>query len=152
VASSEDQEPRAFGESLRSRPLTPATAAGRAPAQGLTSSQRLGQQGLGARRWRPGVDEAEAPGGEVIEIIRDRESGHQRQLLEDAHNASRVGGGRRGEADIASGKAHAAASGCTTPAMILISVDLPAPFSPSTAWISRAPQAKSTPSRARTPP
>ncbi len=26
-------------------------------------------------------------------------------------------------------------SGCTTPAMILIRVDLPAPFSPSTAWM-----------------
>ncbi len=43
-------------------------------------------------------------------------------------------------------------SGCTTPAMILISVLLPAPFSPSTAWIDPARVARSTPSSARTPP
>ena len=43
-------------------------------------------------------------------------------------------------------------SGCTTPAMILISVDLPAPFSPSTAWIELRRQAKSTLDSARTPP
>jgi hypothetical protein len=36
------------------------------------------------------------------------------------------------------------ASGWTTPAMILISIDLPAPFSPSTAWILPRSQAKST--------
>ena len=42
-------------------------------------------------------------------------------------------------------------SGARTPAMILISVDLPAPFSPRTAWIVPRRQAKSTPSRARTP-
>ena len=35
-------------------------------------------------------------------------------------------------------------SGCTTPAMIFMSVDLPAPFSPSTAWIEPRLQAKST--------
>ena len=44
------------------------------------------------------------------------------------------------------------ASGWTTPAMILISVDLPAPFSPSTAWMRAGSQAKSTSSSARTPP
>ncbi len=43
-------------------------------------------------------------------------------------------------------------SGCTTPETILISVDLPAPFSPRMAWIEPWRQAKSTPSRARTPP
>ena len=36
------------------------------------------------------------------------------------------------------------ADGWTTPAMILISVLLPAPFSPSTAWIRPRSQAKST--------
>ena len=43
-------------------------------------------------------------------------------------------------------------SGWTTPDMILISVDLPAPFSPSTAWIDPSAQEKSTPSSAVTPP
>ena len=43
-------------------------------------------------------------------------------------------------------------SGATTPEMILMSVDLPAPFSPSTAWIDRALVAKSTFDIAATPP
>ena len=42
-------------------------------------------------------------------------------------------------------------SGWTTPAMILISVDLPAPFSPRTAWIGAAPagEVDVAPARAR---
>ena len=44
------------------------------------------------------------------------------------------------------------ASGLSTPAMILISVLLPAPFSPSTAWIEPARPEKSTSLRAWTPP
>ena len=72
----------------------------------------LGQQGLGAAALRPGIDEAEAPRRRSDrDIVRDREVGHQRQLLEDAHDAGRVGGGWRGEADIVSGKAHAAGIG-----------------------------------------
>ena len=43
-------------------------------------------------------------------------------------------------------------SGRTTPAIVLISVDLPAPFSPSTAWIEPSSQAKSTSSSAVVPP
>src|ERR1700759_5378345 len=42
-------------------------------------------------------------------------------------------------------------SGCT-PAMIFISVLLPAPFSPTRPWISPARSAKSTPRSASTPP
>src|SRR5258708_9327690 len=42
-------------------------------------------------------------------------------------------------------------SGCT-PAMIFISVLLPAPFSPTRPWISPADSAKSTPRSASTPP
>src|SRR5262249_1315794 len=44
------------------------------------------------------------------------------------------------------------ASGRTTPDSTLISVDLPAPFSPSTAWIRPRAQARRAPSSARTPP
>ena len=44
------------------------------------------------------------------------------------------------------------ASGRTTPPSTLISVDFPAPFSPSRAWISPARSVKSTPSSAATPP
>ena len=43
-------------------------------------------------------------------------------------------------------------SGATTPAMILISVDLPAPFSPSTAWMRPASITSSASCSARTPP
>ena len=44
------------------------------------------------------------------------------------------------------------ASRWTTPAMILMRVDLPAPFSPSNAWMRPRLQAKSTPLSAWTPP
>src|SRR5438876_11795922 len=43
------------------------------------------------------------------------------------------------------------ASGVSAPVMILISVDLPAPFSPTSAWTSPAASAKETPFSARTP-
>ena len=45
-----------------------------------------------------------------------------------------------------------ALSGCTTPARILIRVDLPAPFSPISAWISPGAMLRSTPLSAGTPP
>ena len=44
------------------------------------------------------------------------------------------------------------ASGWTTPATTLMRVDLPAPFSPSTAWIDDAFAVKSTCDSAATPP
>ncbi len=43
-------------------------------------------------------------------------------------------------------------SGWTTPAMTLIKVDFPAPFSPRTAWIRPRKQARCASSSARTPP
>ena len=43
-------------------------------------------------------------------------------------------------------------SGATTPAMILMSVDLPAPFSPRMAWMRPALTVSSAFSSARTPP
>ena len=45
-----------------------------------------------------------------------------------------------------------AVSGATTPARILISVDLPAPFSPISAWISPAAMVSDTPRSAGMPP
>ena len=44
------------------------------------------------------------------------------------------------------------ASGCTTPDIILISVDFPAPFSPSTAWMRPLWHSNRTSSSALTPP
>jgi hypothetical protein len=43
-------------------------------------------------------------------------------------------------------------SGCTTPAMTLMRVDLPAPFSPMSAWMRPRSHAKCARSSARTPP
>src|SRR5215467_7675581 len=43
-------------------------------------------------------------------------------------------------------------SGCSAPVMILIRVDLPAPFSPTSAWTSPARKSNETPLRARTAP
>jgi hypothetical protein len=43
-------------------------------------------------------------------------------------------------------------SGATTPAMILMSVDFPAPFSPSTAWMRPASITRSASCSACTPP
>jgi hypothetical protein len=40
----------------------------------------------------------------------------------------------------------------TTPAITLVSVDLPAPFSPTSAWISPRRRSKSTSSMAGVPP
>ena len=42
-------------------------------------------------------------------------------------------------------------SGASAPVMILISVDLPAPFSPTSAWTSPAASSNETPLSARTP-
>ena len=80
---------------------------------GLTSSQPISASRASARRrCALGIDQAEAPRRRRDrDIVRDREVGHQRQFLEDADDAGRVGGGWRGEADIDSGKAHAAGIG-----------------------------------------
>src|SRR5215471_1661296 len=43
-------------------------------------------------------------------------------------------------------------SGCSAPVTILMSVDLPAPFSPTKAWTSPGNKSKPTPLRARTAP
>src|SRR5262249_26935457 len=43
------------------------------------------------------------------------------------------------------------ASGTSAPAMILMSVDLPAPFSPTSAWTSPRASSKDTPLSARRP-
>ena len=91
--------------------------------------QRLGAAALGAR-----VDQTEAARRRGDRnVVRDREVRHQRQFLKDADHAR---GGRRGgtgEASFRAVERIAPESGWTTPATILIKVDLPAPFSPSTA-------------------
>src|SRR5437868_1084481 len=76
------------------------------------SAADLGEQRLGAAALRATIDQAEAPRRRSDRnIVRDGKVRHQRQLLEDAHDASRVGGRRRCEADVIPGKAHAAGIG-----------------------------------------
>src|SRR4051812_43382538 len=51
-----------------------------------------------------------------------------------------------------SSKLMSPASALSAPPMIRVRVDLPAPFSPTSAWISPRPTSSETPSRARTTP
>ena len=94
------------------------------------------QRLLGDAALRPAVDQAEALRRIADDdIVGDRQVGNQRQLLEDADNAGGHGRCRVGRRrPRAPSSIIRPSSGATTPAMILISVDLPAPFSPSTAW------------------
>ena len=112
-----------------------------------------GEERLGAPALGGAVDQPEALRrvGER-DVVGDREVGDQRQLLEDADDAGAGGlraGSRRRPARPA--RRISPVSGRSTPEMILISVDLPAPFSPRTAWMVPRRQAKSTPSSARMP-
>ncbi len=109
---------------------------------------------LGDAPLRAPVDQAEAlrriADGDVVG---DREIGDERQLLEDADDAGAVGGGRRvRKRPRRPSSTMRPASGLTTPDRILISVDLPAPFSPRMAWMRPAEIARSASSSARTPP
>ena len=72
-------------------------------------------------------------------VLRDREAGDRGQLLEQGRHADRhrPPGGTRSAVSVPSTVTRPE-SGVTTPAMILISVDLPAPFSPRSAWTSPA--------------
>ena len=84
----------------------------------------------------------------------DRQRRHQRQLLVNRARSpcgDRVA--RRAVADrLARRRRSRRCPACTTPAMILPSVDLPAPFSPTSAWISPAAIATLTSASARAPP
>ncbi len=64
--------------------------------------------------------------------------------------SARACAGERG-ARGAPSQSSSPASACTAPAMIFIRVDLPAPFSPSTAWISPGATDSDTASLALTP-
>ena len=142
----------------RSRPSGGATAAGRAPAtRGIdVLAADAGEQLLGAAALGAAVDQAEAarrigdarccprPRGRASATV----PGRCRRCRRGWRSA---GVGERSPAAVDS-DIVAARRAATTPDMILIRVDLPAPFSPSTAWIEPRRQEKSTPSSARTPP
>ena len=70
------------------------------------------------------------------DVLGDREVGEERRLLVDHRDAGGLGLGGRAEVDVlAAGSRSVPASRRWTPATILTSVDLPAPFSPTSAWI-----------------
>ena len=107
----------------------------RVDVAGAGARQRL----LGDAPLRPAVDQAEATrwGGDR-DIVRDAQIGDQRKLLKDAGDACGGGLCRRAKLNFAPSSSRRPSSGATTPAMILMSVDLPAPFSPRMAWMRPA--------------
>ncbi len=85
------------------------------------------------------------------DIFGDRQVGTKIDFLVDRADAHRLGVlGRPDETSFPS-IVIVPFSGCSTPVRTLIRVDLPAPFSPSRAWISPFLRVKSTSSRAFTP-
>ena len=86
------------------------------------------------------------------DVLGDRDIGAERDLLVDEADAERCA--MAGEV-IATGlpsRRISPLSGRRMPSMMFISVDLPAPFSPASAWISPLRSSKSTPRSARTGP
>ena len=79
------------------------------------------------------------------QIGRHVEARDEVELLEDRGDAGRLRGARIGEPRAAPSIRISPASGSITPERMFISVDLPAPFSPSSAWISPRSRSKSTP-------
>ena len=110
-----------------------------------------------ARRatMRAPVDDAEPRRRLLAEkdVLGDGEVGHDAQLLMHHADAGGQRIARRAEVHLAARRSSCGRrySRCT-PAMIFISVDLPAPFSPTRPWISPARSAKSTSRSAATPP
>ena len=100
------------------------------------------------------VDERPAPRLAHREEVREHvEVREQVELLRDDRDAVAHGLGGGGEADRAGRRGAASpASGASAPAMIFTSVDLPAPFSPSSACTEPARTVKSAPASATTPP
>ena len=152
----EDQEPRvACPAPWRSRPSAGARAAGSSPAPAGSrprtrpgpAAPRPGAAGRGGRSGRSG-----AAGRRCRCCPRPR--GRASARVPGRCRRSRPGWrpADRGSVTSLPARRMVPESGCTTPETILISVDLPAPFSPRMAWIEPWRQAKSTPSRARTPP
>ena len=126
----------------------------RTRSNGLTSSQPTSASNASARRRCARLSiMPKRRGGDKIEILSATErsgisdSSWKMQTMPATAAAAGFGNARK----VPSSR-NSPASGGTTPAMILIKVDLPAPFSPRTAWILPRPQLKSTLSSARTPP
>ena len=80
------------------------------------------------------------------DVLGDGQVGEQRRLLVDRGDAERARRRRRHVRDRRRRRSRACRqSGCSAPVMILISVDLPAPFSPTSACTSPARRSNDTP-------
>ena len=106
-------------------------------------------------RHAPPLHETEAIGrlGAEKHVLGDRQIGRDAEFLMNHGDAGRARIARPIETrtSFPSSTKRPENSACT-PAMIFISVLLPAPFSPTRPWISPAESAKSTPRSASTPP
>ena len=86
------------------------------------------------------------------DVLGHRQVGEERRLLIDGRDPQRLGPRRVVALDRLPVNLHRPLVGACAPVMILISVDLPAPFSPISAWTSPARRSNETPFRAWTPP
>ena len=105
------------------RPLTPSS-----------SSTSWASRSISARRSQSAALTSEK------HVFGDRQIGNERELLVDDADARPADGSRVAEGSVASSSRTVPASGATAPPSILISVDLPAPFSPTSACTSPAPK------------
>ena len=152
-----DQDARGVGERLDDRhDLAVADREIRRPAGRRRCRARWPSSRLRASlRMAATVEEAAGPRQLAAEeeVGGDVEARNEVELLEDRGDAgglrvARIGEAHRRAVDRGSCPRRARC----TPERMFISVDLPAPFSPSSAWISPACRSKSTPRSAWTPP
>ena len=79
---------------------------------------------------RPPVDEQAAVAVADEDVLRDGQVGEDHRLLVDRGDAQSLRVQGAGDVRLCPSTRISPSSGCSTPVMILISVDLPAPFSP----------------------
>jgi hypothetical protein len=141
----------------RLRDLDALAVADRERAHGAVDVEVVDVEG-GQDLARPGprrapVDAAEPAAGRVAgeDVLGDSEFGEEQQLLVDRGDAGRLRRLWARQPHRPAVEFDGPASGSWTPDMILMSVDLPAPFSPRSACTSPARTSNDTPSSARTP-
>ena len=132
----EDQECRsAVSARAISTNCSSATESPAISALGIDLDAELAERRAGARLHRLAVDGAE--GGHralrPCDVLGDVEMGKELRILVDGGDAGAARFDRRREADDLAAKDELAAVGSMIPVMILTSVDLPAPFSPTSA-------------------
>ena len=141
---------RAISTNCSSATDRPATS-----ARGSTAMPSWPSASLGARVHRLAVDRAERRERRVAhgDVLGDVEMREELRILIDRGDAGPARLDRRREPDRARRRAASSpASASRMPVMILTSVDLPAPFSPTSACTRPAPMSKETSDSARDGP